>query len=160
MAEAGTIQHLTIHDTPEHNGIRERVNRTLLERVQAMLHTSGLPKFLWGEAINHAIYLKDHTLTKALDGKTPYEAFHGQKPNLHGLPEFGSQVWVHDTSGSKLDGRAVIGQWVGFNKDSSGHRIYFPDKWTISIRCSVKFDTADMKVYIPQVVSTEGSERS
>ena len=75
LAEAGTVQNLTIHDTPEHNGVAERVNRTLLEKVRAMLHASGLPKFLWGEAINHAVYLKNCTGTKALDGKTPYKAF-------------------------------------------------------------------------------------
>ena len=69
-----------------------------------MLHVSGLPKFLWVEAINHAVYLKNCTMTKALDGKMPYEVFHGRKLNLQGLLEFGSQVWVHDTSGSKLDG--------------------------------------------------------
>ena len=69
-----------------------------------MLHASRLPKFLLGEAINHAVYLKNCMATKALDGKTPYKVFHETKPNLHGLPEFGSQVWVHDTSGSKLDG--------------------------------------------------------
>ena len=110
------MRNLTIHDTPEHNGIAERVNHTLLERVRAMLHSSGLPKFLWGEAINHAVYLKNRTGTKAFDGKTLYEVFHGTKPNLRGLPEFGSQVWVHDTSGSKLDGRAVVGRWVDLTK--------------------------------------------
>ena len=65
---------------------------------------SGLPKFLWGEAIKHAVYLKNRTSTKALDGKTPFEAFHGTRPNLYGLPEFGCKVWVHTMEGSKLDG--------------------------------------------------------
>ena len=55
-----------------------------------MLHSSGLLKFLWGEAINHAVYLKNQTGTKALEGKTPYEVFYGVKPNLKGLPEFGA----------------------------------------------------------------------
>ena len=121
LAENGTIRNLTVHDTPEHNGVAERVNRTLLERVQAMLHASRLLKFLWGEAINHAVYLKNRTATKALDGKTPYEVFHGAKPVLKGLPEFGARVWIHNPDGSKLDGRSVVGRWVGFDEDSSGH---------------------------------------
>src|ERR1700678_3783063 len=58
LKQAGTLQNLTVHDTPEHNGVAERLNRTLLEKVRAMLHSSGLLKFLWGEAINHAVYLK------------------------------------------------------------------------------------------------------
>src|ERR1700678_2709803 len=114
-----------------------------------MLHLSGLPKFLWGETINHAVYLKNHTGTKALDGKTPYKAFHGTKPNLQGLPEFGCKVWVHNTSGSKLDRRAVEGRWVGFDEDSSGHQIYFPKKRMVAIERSVKFNPADVKIYLP-----------
>ena len=69
-----------------------------------MLHASGLPKFLWGEVVMHAVYLKNRTSTKSLNGKTPFEAFHGLKPNLSGLPEFGCRVWVHTLGGSKLDG--------------------------------------------------------
>ena len=51
LKQAGTLQNLTVHDTPEHNGVAEQLNQTLLEKVQAMLHTSQLPKFLWGEAV-------------------------------------------------------------------------------------------------------------
>ena len=108
LADMGTVRNLTIHDTPEHNGVAERLNHTLLEKVQAMLHSSGLLKFLWGEAINHAVYLKNQTGTKALEGKTPYEVFYSVKPNLKGLPEFGAQVWVHNLNGTKLDGRSVV----------------------------------------------------
>jgi hypothetical protein len=61
-----------------------------------MLYASGLPKFLWGEAVKHAVYLKNRTSTKALDGKTPFEVYFGVKLNLAGLHEFGCKVWVHD----------------------------------------------------------------
>src|ERR1700678_755548 len=149
LAKSGTKRNLTVYDTPEHNGVAERLNRTLLERVRYMLHASGLPKFLWGEAIKDAIYLKNRTFTKALNGITPYEAFYGTKPNLRGLPEFGCKVWVHTTEGSKLDGRSVEGKWVGFDEDSSGHRIYSPVKRTVSVQRSVKFDNDDIDIYLP-----------
>ena len=80
-----------------------------------MLHSSGLPKYLWGEAVKHTVYLKIHTPTIALDNVTPFEAYFNKKPNLEGLHEFGAKVWVHDVKGSKLDGRSVIGNWVGFD---------------------------------------------
>ena len=158
LKQAGTLRNLTVHDTPEHNGIAERLNRTLLERVRAMLHASQLPKFLWGEAIKHAVWLKNRTSTKALGGKTPYEAFYGTKPNLRGLPEFGSKVWVHTPEGSKLDGRSVIGRWVGFDEESSGHRIYSPEKRTVSVQRSIKFDPGEMDVYLPRHVPLEGEK--
>jgi len=73
LASKGTERKLTIHDTPEHNGVAERLNRTIVKRTRALLHASGLLKFLWGEAIMHVVWLKNHTLTRALDNKTPYE---------------------------------------------------------------------------------------
>ena len=118
-----------------------------------MLHASQLPKFLWGEAVKHAVWLKNRTLTRALGGKTPYEIFYGTKPNLQGLPKFGSKVWVHTPEGSKLDGRSVVRRWVGFDEESSGHHIY-----SLSIQCSIKFDPGEMDVYLPHNVLLEGEK--
>ncbi|KDQ59220.1 hypothetical protein JAAARDRAFT_88003, partial [Jaapia argillacea MUCL 33604] len=86
-----------------------------------MLHASGLPNYLWGEAVMHAVWLKNRMATKALKGKTPFEEVFGRKPDLSGLKEWGCCVWVHDTLGLKLDGHAKPGQWVGFDGNSKGH---------------------------------------
>jgi len=112
----------------------------LLKKVRAMLHAGQLLKYLWGEAVKHAVYLKNRTSTKALDGKMPYEAYFGTKPNLAGLHEFGCKVWVHNMGGSKLNDQSEIGQWVGFDEASNGHHIYWPGKHSISVERSVKFD--------------------
>jgi hypothetical protein len=58
MAKIGIKRRLTVHDTPEHNDISERLTRTLLENVHAMLHGAGLPSNLWGEALKHAVGLE------------------------------------------------------------------------------------------------------
>ncbi|KAG1823400.1 uncharacterized protein BJ212DRAFT_1205226, partial [Suillus subaureus] len=67
-----------------------------------VVHASGLPKTLWGEAVCHAIYMKNQTSTRALNGKMPYKMLNKKKPNLAKLSLWGCQVWVHDPSGSKL----------------------------------------------------------
>ena len=59
LANTGMVRKLTMHDTPQLNGIAERLNRTLLEHICAITHTSGLPKSLWGEALRHATWLKN-----------------------------------------------------------------------------------------------------
>jgi hypothetical protein len=59
LSAAGTKQKLTVHDTPEENSVSERLNEVILQRVHAILHASGLPKFLWGEAVRHVIWLKN-----------------------------------------------------------------------------------------------------
>jgi hypothetical protein len=68
--------------------------------------------------------------------------------------EFSTKVWVHDASGSKLDGRSRVGHWVGFDEVSNGHRIYWPDKQSVSIERSIKFD--DDWVMVPRTVTLEG----
>ena len=82
----GTIRSLTVHDTPEENGVAERLNCTLLEHARAMLMTAQLPKTLWPETIHHGVWLKNRTSMHALNGKTPYEVMHKTKRDLTDLP--------------------------------------------------------------------------
>jgi hypothetical protein len=147
LAAQGTRRILTTHDTPEYNGVSERLNRTLLERTRAILHATGLPKFLCGEAINHIVWIKNRTHTQALpSGKTPYELVYSRKPDLSDLKEWGTLVWVHDASGTKLDGRGREGRWIGFEEESNVHRIYFEDNRTARIERSVKFTSGDVLI--------------
>ena len=76
---------------------------------------------------------------------------YGKKPNLNHLREWGCKVWVHTSSGTKLDGRSKIGKWVGFDEPSNAHHIYWPEKHSITIEHSVKFDNGDM--IIPPMLS-------
>ncbi|KAJ8594482.1 hypothetical protein M405DRAFT_703634, partial [Rhizopogon salebrosus TDB-379] len=88
----------------------------------------------------HAVYMKNRTATCALDGKTPYEMLHGKKPNLMDLPIWGSRVWVHDPSGTKLDPHAQEGRWVGFDAETGAYRIYFETRCTIAVKQNVSFE--------------------
>jgi hypothetical protein len=63
LADAGTARRLTVHDILQLNGIAEHLNRTLMEKVCTLLHTSGLPQNLWGEALRHSTWLKNRTST-------------------------------------------------------------------------------------------------
>ena len=82
LAKKGTKHRLTVHDTPEQNGVAEQLNQILVEKSRAMLIESNLPKSLWGYAILHANYIKNCTHTHSLPDKTPYEMVHGKKLNL------------------------------------------------------------------------------
>ena len=140
----GTERVLTVHDTPQQNGVAERLNGILAEKVRAMLYDSGLPQFLWGEAVNHATWLKNHTLMKALEGRTPFEAVYGKPPNLAGLPVWGARIWVHDADASKIGTRAHLGRWVGYDSQSRGHHVYWPDKRSVTVERSVRFETDEV----------------
>ena len=101
LKNQGTNQKLTVHDTASQNGVAERRDRTIVERVRALLHASGLPKFLWGEAARHVVWLMNRTPTRAVDGMTLYEAAFGAKPNLEDIREWGEKVWVRVEGGAK-----------------------------------------------------------
>ena len=45
LKEKGIQHEMTTPDTPQHNGVAERTNRTLLDRVRSMLSDQISPKF-------------------------------------------------------------------------------------------------------------------
>ncbi|KAA3477608.1 integrase [Gossypium australe] len=53
----GRERHRTVVGTPQHSGVVERMNRTLLEKARCMLSNAGLRKEFWAEAVNLASYL-------------------------------------------------------------------------------------------------------
>jgi hypothetical protein len=107
-----------------------------MELVRAMLIAKSLPSFLWDEAAKHAVYLRNRAPTRALKGKTPYEAWTGLKPNISHLREFGCDVWVLDetVNRSKLAPRSKKMVFVGFEEGCKGIRYW--DKATRKIKVS------------------------
>ena len=55
----GTSRQLTVHDSPPSNGVAERGNGVLLNHVRTLLVDSGLPKFLWKEALKFAMWIRN-----------------------------------------------------------------------------------------------------
>ena len=80
--EAGIEHQLTAPYTPEQNGVSERRNRTVMEMARCMLHEMELPKTFWAEAANMVVFMQNRLPTKALNDKTPFEAWYGFKPSL------------------------------------------------------------------------------
>jgi len=99
------------------NGVAERYNRTLLDLARAMLLAKKLPDWLWDEAVSHANYVRNRAPARALDGKTPYEAWFGKKLNVSHFQELGCNVWVLDETKnlSKIKPRSQKMIFVGFN---------------------------------------------
>jgi transposase InsO family protein len=134
--QEGITIEMTAPYSPSQNGIAERFNRTILELVRAMLIAKGLPPFLWDEAARHATYLRNRAPTRALSGMTPYEAWHGKKPDISHLREFGCDVWVLDESlnKSKLAPKSNKMVFVGFEDGSKAVRYW--DKATRRVKVS------------------------
>lgn len=141
-ATKGIEIHTTAPYSPSQNGVAERLNRTLLELVRAMMIAKSVPAFLWDEAVSHAVYLRNRVLTSALPGRTPYEAYHGKKPDVSFLREFGSDVWVLDesTGRSKLSPRSNKMMFVGFVEGSQAVRYYEAKRRSVKVSRNVAFN--------------------
>lgn len=49
LEQNGTIHETTVPYTPEQNGVKDRVNRTLIEKTRCLLQDSGLNNQFWGK---------------------------------------------------------------------------------------------------------------
>ena len=119
----GIRHERTIPKMPEQNGVAERLNRTLVEMYRSMLLDTKLSKKYWAESVSTAVYLKNCCPTKAVTGKTPYEAWFGQKPRVDHLRVFGCDAYVHvpkDERG-KLDSKAKKCVLLGYGDTTKGY---------------------------------------
>jgi transposase InsO family protein len=88
-ADEGVQRHYSAPYNPQQNDIIERRNQTVSGMARALLKQRGMPAVFWGEAVVTAVYILNRSPTKALNGRTPYEAWHGRKPAVFHLQVFG-----------------------------------------------------------------------
>jgi hypothetical protein len=106
-------------------GVAERVNRTVNESVRCMLHQAKMPKTMWGEAMNQAIYNKDRIPSTGTDGQvtTPFEALTKTKPRAPPLHIFGCLAVAKTFKpGDKLDKRGEECIFLGVNEGQNSYK--------------------------------------
>ena len=126
----GIIQQFTVPYHSSQNGTAERSNLTILNLVRAMIHTSGLSKDYWDEAVYSATYSRNRSLSTADPTKTPYEQWYGSVPDVSHLQSFGRLCYVttslasrSSTGSSKLAPRGEQCLFLGYSRDSKGYRL-------------------------------------
>lgn len=141
LSDSGIVHQTSTPYTPQHNGMAERMNRTLVERARCMLFYADLNKPFWAEAIATAAYIVNRSPTKLLGCKTPYEMWTGKKPNLSHIRIFGSEAMVHipkekRRKWDKKSNRMIL---VGYCETSKGYRLFDPKSSKILISRDVIF---------------------
>ena len=121
--ESGIARHLTVAGTPQQNGLAERMNRTLLNKVRCLLIQSGLPDSFWAEATVTAAYLINRSPSTALEKKTPMELWSGHPANYEMLRIFGCVAYSHVNQG-KLKPRAIKCIFLGYPEGVKGYRLW------------------------------------
>ncbi|GKF13768.1 retrotransposon protein, putative, ty1-copia subclass, partial [Tanacetum coccineum] len=95
----GIVQQLTPPYTPQHNGVSERRNRTLLDMVRSMMNLTTLPLSFWDYALESATMVP----TKK-----------------------GCEALVKRDTPDKLKQRSVKCIFIGYPKETMGYYFYFP----------------------------------
>lgn len=129
LEESGIQHQFTVPYTPQQNGVAERMNRTIVEKIRCMLLDSGLGKEFWAEAAATACYLINRSPTKCLPkDKTPEEMWSGKNVDLTHLKVFGCKALMHvpKQNRRKLDAKAIDCIFVGYSLVSKGYRLFDP----------------------------------
>ena len=138
------VRHFTVRGTPQQNGVAERMNRTLLEKVRCMLLNAGLSKQFWAEAVTYACHLINRLPAAANDGKTPIEMWRGKHATDYDfLHIFGCPAYYHAKE-SKLDPRAKKAKFLGFSTGVKGYRLWCIESKKVIISRDVTFNESEM----------------
>ena len=65
------VRHRTCTYTPQQNGVAERLNRSIMNKVRSMLSESGLDQKFWAEAASTSVYVINRLPSSAIEFKIP-----------------------------------------------------------------------------------------
>ena len=101
LVSKGPECSLTTHDTPEKNGVAERMNYTLVDLSRAQMAGTDFLPLLWGHSLLYSAWLHNRLLSAVLEsrGMSPYEAMHRRKPDLSRAHRRGSRVFAQRAAG-------------------------------------------------------------
>ena len=98
----------TVAKILQQNGVAERMNRTIKERVRCMLSDAKLLKSFLVEAMRTTADLINHSPSAPLDGNVPERVWTEKNVSYKHLRVFGCRAYVHicKDKRSKLDDKA------------------------------------------------------
>nr|GEV96457.1 hypothetical protein [Tanacetum cinerariifolium] len=138
----GISHQMSSVQTPQQNGVVERINRTLVEAAKIMLIFSCAPLFLWAEAIATVCFTQNRSIIHRRFNKTPYELINSRKPDISFLHVFGALCYPKNYCKyiGKLGAKGDIGFFIGYFADSCAYRVYNRRTKKIMETMHVSFD--------------------
>ena len=147
LQESGIEHHKSAPYTPQQNGSAERLNRTLFECGRSILAASELPEKFWADAVATAVHAKNRSLHKAI-GRTPFELWTGEKPDLGDLRIFGCAAYAitPNNKRKKLTPKSTKCVFIGYEPGMKAYRLYDCKSQKIIVSREVIFDESKFVV--------------
>jgi hypothetical protein len=109
--------------------------------ARTLLKQRGMPAVFWGEAVVTTVYILNRSPTKALNSRTPYEAWHVRKPAVSHLWVFGCLTLAKELGHiDKLNDRSTPWVFIGYAEGSKAYRILNPRTQRVRTTRDVVFD--------------------
>lgn len=146
-ASRGIILEQGPANTPQHNGLAERFNRTILERVRAQMIHANIPKKLWGEVVSATSHVLNLSPSSVVPD-SPHDLWHNasaeggiHKSDISFLRVIGCAGYVHThgVNRRKLDDTLKRMVLVGYEHGAKAYRLYDLDSHRITVACDVTF---------------------
>ena len=122
-AQHGIVRHKTVRYTPQQNGLTERMNRTLVNKVRCPLIHSKLPMTLWAETLSTACCIVNRSPSSEINFKTPIELWTGKPADYSNMRVFGCPAYAHIKQG-KLEPMALKGVFLGYPEGVKGYKLW------------------------------------
>jgi hypothetical protein len=93
-----------------------------------MMKAMSMPSWFWGEAVLTAVFILNRSPTQSVEGRTPYEVWHGMKPSVDYFRTFGCVVHVKQGNKclGKLEDWSTMMVFIGYEPGSKAWRFYNP----------------------------------
>ena len=107
-----------------------------------MMKAKGILARFWGEVVTTVVFILNCAPTKALKGKTPFEAWYGRKPSVSFLRTFGCIGHVRKTKPvlTKLEDRSTRMVLLGYEEGTKAYRLYDTCGGKVVVLRDVMFD--------------------
>jgi hypothetical protein len=127
-SDEGVQRHFSALYTTQQNEVVERWNQTILGMAHTLLKECGMPVRFGGEAVTTTVFLLNCAPTKALRGKTLFEAYHGRKPVVGFLKTFNYVGFIKNKRPGlkKLDDQSVPMVFIGYSEGAKAYRMLEP----------------------------------
>jgi hypothetical protein len=118
----------TVPKTSQYNGVAEKMNRTICERIRCLISHAKLPKSFWGEAMTTIVDLINLSPSFPLDCDFPQRVWTWKYVSFEHLRVFGCMpfVYIPRDERFKLDSKAKQCIFLGYGREEFCYRFWDP----------------------------------